>query len=247
MDRRQRARRRSPAGGEGRTLRLILRRCWLSLQKDADQCTKPCLTGSPATNTIGIVAVACFAARAEALPPVATSTFTRRCTNSAANAGSRPYSPRAQRYSMVTFWPSKKPASPRPLRNARNTGPVSSGERALKNPITGLAACCARTENGHVTAVQPKSVMNSRRLIASPEAQDKASHRTKLAYWKGLVERPGKCPLWVKSGHVRRKRRCPLYPQTCAVQLAMSATGHKRTSCLIRSPRRRVIEPTEEC
>src|SRR5262245_15995028 len=174
--------------------------------------TKPSLTGSPATNTIGIIEVACFAATADASPPVATSTFTRRCTNSAASAGSRPYSPRAQRYSMVTFWPSKKPASPRPLRNACNTGPVSSGERALINPITGLAACCARTENGHATAVQPKSVTNSRRLIASPEAQDMTSHRTKLAYWKGLVERPGKCPLWVRSGRVQCISRCLLAP-----------------------------------
>src|SRR5262249_51683895 len=87
--------------------------------------------------------------RAEALPPVATSTFTRRCTSSAANAGSRPYLPRAHRYSIVTFWPSKKPDSPRPLRNACKTGPLSSGERALMNPITGNADCCARTENGH--------------------------------------------------------------------------------------------------
>src|SRR5262245_27337786 len=138
--------------------------------------TKPSLTGSPDTTTTGIVEVACFAATAEGGPPVATSTFTRRCTNSAANAGSRSYSPRAQRYSMVTFWPSKKPASPRPLRNACNTSPVSSGERALMNPITGLVGCCARTENGQAAVAPPSNLMNSRRLIAAPEAQDKASH-----------------------------------------------------------------------
>src|SRR5262249_54642017 len=40
------------------------------------------------------------------------------------------------------------------------------------------------------------------------------------------------CPLWVKSRHSRRKKSCPLYPQkrTCAVHLAMSALGQKRTS-----------------
>jgi hypothetical protein len=39
------------------------------------------------------------------------------------------------------------------------------------------------------------------------------------------------CPLWVISGHMQCKRACPLYPQkrTCAVQLGMSALGHKRT------------------
>src|SRR5262245_23538727 len=35
------------------------------------------------------------------------------------------------------------------------------------------------------------------------------------------------CPLWVKSRHLQRKRRFPLYPQerTCAVQLGMSFLG----------------------
>jgi hypothetical protein len=35
------------------------------------------------------------------------------------------------------------------------------------------------------------------------------------------------CPLWVKSGHMRRNKSCPLYPPklTCAVQLRMSALG----------------------
>ena len=40
------------------------------------------------------------------------------------------------------------------------------------------------------------------------------------------------CPLWVNSGHVRRKTSCPLYPRkrTCAVHQRMSALGQKRTS-----------------
>src|SRR5262252_5524052 len=80
---------------------------------------------------------------------------------------------------MVTFWPSKKPASPRPLRNACNTSPVSSGERALMNPITGLVDGCARTENGQPAVAPPSNLMNSRRLIATPDAQDAAWYRVK--------------------------------------------------------------------
>jgi hypothetical protein len=76
---------------------------------------------------------------------------------------------------MVTFWPSKKPTSPSPLRNACNTVPASSGERALKYPITGLAACCARTENGQAAVAPPSNLMNSRRLIAALKA------------WAGMV------------------------------------------------------------
>jgi len=35
--------------------------------------------------------------------------------------------------------------------------------------------CCARAASGHATAAPPRSVMNSRRLIASPEAEDIAA------------------------------------------------------------------------
>ena len=61
--------------------------------------------------------------------------------------------------------------------------------------------------------------MNSRRLIASTEAQDKASYRLKITL--GM----GPCPLWVISGHMQCKMACPLCPRkrTCAVQLSMSA------------------------
>ena len=45
-------------------------------------------------------------------------------------------------------------------------------------------ALCARTVKGHAAAAPLTSLMNSRRLIASLEAQDKASSRVKLAHFK---------------------------------------------------------------
>ena len=39
------------------------------------------------------------------------------------------------------------------------------GDRVLRNPITGIAGCCARAASGHAAAAPPKSVMNSRRLM----------------------------------------------------------------------------------
>jgi hypothetical protein len=39
----------------------------------------------------------------------------------------------------------------------------SSGDRALMNPITGIAAGCARAESGHPTVAPPSSAMSSRR------------------------------------------------------------------------------------
>ena len=32
-----------------------------------------------------------------------------------------------------------------------------------RNPITGIAGCCARAASGHAAAAPPRSVMNSRR------------------------------------------------------------------------------------
>ena len=49
-----------------------------------------------------------------------------------------------------------------------------------KNPITGIAGCCARAASGHVAAAPPSSVMSSRRCIMrnSPSA---GSTNTQLA------------------------------------------------------------------
>ena len=48
----------------------------------------------------------------------------------------------------------------------------SLGERLLRNPITGIAGCCARAASGHAAAAPPSSVMNSRRLMLSPLAEE---------------------------------------------------------------------------
>src|SRR5262249_18355697 len=71
----------------------------------------------------------------------------------------------AQRYSMLTFWPSTNPATPRPWRKAsREPWAKLFGDRVFRNPTTGIA-CCARTASGHDTAAPPRNVMNSRRWI----------------------------------------------------------------------------------
>src|SRR5436190_15621677 len=54
----------------------------------AEVATRPSLTGSaPSTKTIGVVAVAAFAASAGPAPPVTTRTATLRRNNSVASAG----------------------------------------------------------------------------------------------------------------------------------------------------------------
>jgi hypothetical protein len=85
--------------------------------------------------------------------------------------------------------------------------------------------CCARAASGNV-ATPSINEMNSRRLIASPEAR--TSHSTDLNQHIG---KGAQCPLWVISGHSAVQSPCPLYPRkrTFAVQLEMSAMGQKRT------------------
>src|SRR6516225_3510079 len=68
--------------------------------------TRPRAIGSSVTrNTIGMVAVAAFAARAGAVPPVATISATLRRTRSTAISGRRSYRPSAKRYSIVSVQP----------------------------------------------------------------------------------------------------------------------------------------------
>ena len=96
------------------------------------------------------------------------------------------------------------------LAERAQTDGVLSGDALLRKPITG-SDCCARTPSGHVAAATPINEMNSRRLIASPEAQDKASYRLKVAHRKGGVAYSAMSAL----GH----------KQTCAAQKSTSALG----------------------
>ncbi len=125
--------------------------------------TRPSRTGSlPVAKTIGTVAVAALAASAEVWFP--TITATGRRINSAVSAGNRSGRLSAERNSIATLWPSTKPVSLRPRRNAATMCAAStSGELRMK-PITGIAPCWARAASGHA-ATAPRSGMNSRRRI----------------------------------------------------------------------------------
>src|SRR5262245_58906552 len=88
---------------------------------------------------------------------------------------------------MATFCPSTKPASFKPCRNAVTRFVASAADVTRKKPTTGMDVCWARATRGQVAAALPRSVINSRRLIASPETNDRTSYRQKLALWKGAL------------------------------------------------------------
>ena len=62
---------------------------------------------------------------------------------------------------------STKPASLKPWRNAVTNEVESASDVLRRNPITGIAPCCARAASGQAAAAPVKKVTNSRRLMAS--------------------------------------------------------------------------------
>jgi hypothetical protein len=72
--------------------------------------------------------------------------------------------PFAQRNSIVTFWPSTKPASFNPRRNAANWKAAWLSDRALRYPIMGVTIGCAQAPSGE-PAAPATSGMTSRRLM----------------------------------------------------------------------------------
>ena len=71
---------------------------------------------------------------------------------------------------------------------------------------------------------------NVRLIIGTPK---KCFKRPPLCHFHFTVS-PGRCPLWVKSGHVQRKTPCPLYPNSGHVQRTgrcplCANSGHQRT------------------
>ena len=115
--------------------------------------------------TMGIVVVARLAASTAGVP-VAKITLTLSPARSFA-AFSKPTGRSAYLCSVVTFWPSTKPTSRRPSRNACKRLPVigADGFPGQSAPIRGrpTLVCCASAIDGHAAA-PPSNLKNSRRF-----------------------------------------------------------------------------------
>jgi hypothetical protein len=53
----------------------------------------------------------------------------------------------------------------KPFRNAAMGRAIGLGDKLLRNPITGIASCCARAASGHAAAAPPSVAKNFRRSI----------------------------------------------------------------------------------
>jgi predicted TIM-barrel enzyme len=76
-------------------------------------------------------------------------------------------------HAMARIWPSTKPVSLRPRRNAASKSDALSAEfKMFMKPTTGIAGCCARPTSGHAAAVTPIRAMKSRRLTGLLPVED---------------------------------------------------------------------------
>jgi hypothetical protein len=99
------------------------------------------------------------------------------------------------------------------------------------NPMVGtFPAGCARPARGHAAAAPPIRVTKSRRLIASPKAQDRALHDLRLARGSGLRHRPVGWSVDVSVGSRLRlpttSESLPLIPPTTDIKRILREVRH---------------------
>src|SRR5262245_3640675 len=93
-----------------------------------------------------------------------------------------------------------------------------------------MVGCWARAASGQTTTVRPTKLINSRRLIAAPEAQDRASYRAQEH--SGRAERKAckMSALGQKQTFAVQKGMSALPPIATSIAFfGMSALGQKRT------------------
>src|SRR6516164_2268006 len=131
------------------------------------------------------------------------------------------------------FWPSAKPVSLRPLRNAVTKPVEASADPPLINPISGTR-CCARTASGHAAAAPLRMEMNSRRRMSCLGRGQQSS--TSLAD-KGAPCAPQRnTPAYVGSGSDFVFTRPGSKPESALLRLmsAFTGSGHGLALALVR-------------
>ena len=103
----------------------------------------------------------------------------------------------------TTLRPSIKPLSLSPwLKPTKRTSFDDPGDPLLRNPITGIAGCCARAASGRAATVPPRIVMNARRFIADHVLDALHPSLGDLTVQVQAVS----CRSWVKMRNARREQ-----------------------------------------
>jgi len=166
--------------------------------------TKPAPTGSATfANTIGTVRVA--RCRAWTLGVAAAKmTSGASASSSSAYPLNRPASPAAQRWwSIRRLRPSDQPNRCSACTNAamRASPSGSPTARFMSTPTRRTrSGCCARAASSQPVATLPMRVMNSRRLMGSPQSEDRTlAHRYGNAALCSTAKLAGQCLLGVTT------------------------------------------------
>ena len=100
------------------------------------------------------------------------------------------------------------------------------GDLGSRNPITGIAACCARAASGQAAAAPPRRVMKSRLRMGSPNPETFSTKDIGLVEAHQGASRPLYNPLrptTAEVGHERRFRNV-----RCLVRFRQNRTcGHR--------------------
>src|SRR6516162_4604962 len=146
-----------------------------------------------------------------------------------------------------------KPVSFKPWRKTPTQSAYEPGEVLPIYPITGTLGCCARAASGHTTAAPPRSVMNSRRLMASPAPRTKSGSKDYHIFGPRIVPfvapkrdrnhvrfgskadieaRPRHVRFTSESGHWNSLAACPLCANSVLMHCSKKLLGRLRLLCL---------------
>src|SRR5262249_20461952 len=119
----------------------------------------------------------------------------------------------------------------RPRRNAATSSAEALAEVLLRNPITGIAGCCAHAASGQAAAAPPSSVMNSRRFKPKPPVlpTERIAYLCKPRDSYAAEFRAGLCPVGVRMRRTHPELFLPLTPDSRRSLGGTSRSCHNRT------------------
>jgi hypothetical protein len=91
-------------------------------------------------------------------------------------------------------------------------GAQSSGAALLRNPMVGSFGACACAVQGHAKAALPRRVMNSRRRMVAPSADELILPYLR-SEWCSAENGTVRCPKWVVHVILGALARCPFFPR----------------------------------
>ena len=111
------------------------------------------------------------------------------------------------------------------------------GRCASRNPITGIAGCCARAASGHAAA-PPRRLMNSRRRISAPKLRGQHCIGSNEYFDRGSNRHQNHCRSAQPMSQMGQKLRLP----RCNIDGRFSSISRHTIACSNRAVLQAIIE-----